>query len=396
MQIVSLAATVLAGCSSSSDTPPAGSGGAISTGGASASGASGSGGKMSTGGTLATGGSTSAGDKTGSGGSDGLGGHSDTGGVHATGGMAVAGGRTGAGGMTALGGAGSGENTGSGGRRYNGGEYGNHGGTGSGGATAAGGSTGSDGGINNSGADLGIDTGSTTFDPCPATGTCKILPLGDSITYGINYGGGYRIKLAIHAATDQKDITYVGYDTGNPPDSTALDKLGTAKADYVNKHEGHSGWTIQQDDDIVTGKSTVTNDSVNYTGKKVVTDSAPNIILLHIGTNDIYGSDPGGAPTRLGKLIDDIVVDAPNALLVVSTIIPCTSSMCPSATVNTYNKAVPTVVQQRASAGKHVLFVDMFAAFPASDLSSDLIHPGEAGYEQMAVTWYTAIKSYLH
>ena len=378
LQIASLVAAVLAGCSSSSDTPPVGSGGAVGTGGASASGGSGSGGKMGTGGSSATGVSTSAGGKTGNGGSDGLGGHSGTGGVHTTGGATVAGGSTGAGGVPALGGAGSG------------------GKTGNGGATAAGGSTGSDGGINNSGADLGIDTGSTTFDPCPATGTCKILPLGDSITYGINYGGGYRIKLAIHAATDQKDITYVGYDTGNPPDSTALDKLGTAKADYVNKHEGHSGWTIQQDDDIVTGKSTVTNDSVNYTGKKVVTDSAPNIILLHIGTNDIYGSDPGGAPTRLGKLIDDIVVDAPNALLVVSTIIPCTSSMCPSATVNTYNKAVPTVVQQRASAGKHVLFVDMFAAFPSSDLSSDLIHPGEAGYEQMAVTWYTAIKSYLH
>jgi lysophospholipase L1-like esterase len=351
---------------------------------------------MGTGGSSATGGSTSAGGKTGNGGSDGLGGHSGTGGVHTTGGATVAGGSTGAGGVTALGGAGSGGKTGNGGATGMSGGTTAGGATGNGGATAAGGSTGSDGGIMDSGTDLGIDTGSTTFDPCPATGACKILPLGDSITYGINYGGGYRIKLAIHAATDQKNITYVGYDTGNPPDSTALDKLGTAKADYVNKHEGHSGWTIQQDDDIVTGKSTTTNDGTNYTGKKVVADSSPNIILLHIGTNDIYGSDPGGAPTRLGKLIDDIVVDAPNALLVVSTIIPCTSSMCPSATVNTYNKAVPTVVQQRASAGKHVLFVDMFAAFPASDLSSDLVHPGEAGYEEMAGTWYTAIKSYLH
>jgi lysophospholipase L1-like esterase len=346
---------------------------------------------MGTGGTSATGGSTSAGGKTGSGGSDGLGGHSGTGGVHATGGMAVAGGNTGAGGVTALGGAGSGGKTGSGGTSYNGGEYGNHGGTGSGGATAAGGSSGSDGGIKDGGADLGIDAGSTTFDPCPATGACKILPLGDSITYGINYGGGYRIKLAIHAATDQKNITYVGYDTGNPPDSTALGKLGTAKADYVNKHEGHSGWTIQQDDDIVTGKSTTTNDGTNYTGKKVVADFMPNIILLHIGTNDMYGGDPGGAPTRLGKLIDDIVAAAPDALLVVSNIIPYPAG---ASTVATYNKAVPGVVQQRATAGKHILFVDQFTGFTSSDM--DQIHPLEGGYEKMAVVWYTAIKSYLH
>ena len=147
------------------------------------------------------------------------------------------------------------------------------------------------------------------------------------------------------------------------------------------------------DDDIVTGKSTTTNDGVNYTGKKVVADFSPNIVLLHIGTNDMYGSDPGGAPTRLGTLIDHIVADAPNALLVVSSIIPLPMD---ASQVTTYNKAVPGVVQQRASAGKHVLYVDMFSALTTSDLGSDQVNPNEGGYEKMAVVWYTGIKSYLH
>ena len=234
--------------------------------------------------------------------------------------------------------------------------------------------------------------GTGTFDPCPASEPCKILPLGDSITWGINYGGGYRIKLFTHTSADNKKITFLGYDTANPPSATVLSALGTASSSWVAKHEGHSGWTIQQDDDLVTGKSTATNDSVNYKGKKVVADFSPNIVLIHLGTNDMYQT-PAGAPDRLGTLIDHVVADAPNALVVVSSIIPFPSG---AAAVDTFNKAVPGVVKTRTDAGKHVIYVDMFAALKTSDLGSDMVHPNEGGYEKMAVVWYNAIKPYLH
>ena len=234
--------------------------------------------------------------------------------------------------------------------------------------------------------------GAGSFAPCPATDPCKILPLGDSITWGINYGGGYRIKLFTHTSADNKKITFVGYDAGNPPTAAALSALGSASSMWVAKHEGHSGWTIQQDDDLVTGKSTANNDGVNYTGKKVVADFTPHIVLIHLGTNDMYQT-PAGAPDRLGTLIDHVVTDAPNALVVVSSIIPFPSG---ASAVTTFNKAVPGVVQARASAGKHVIYVDMFAALTTSDLGSDQIHPNEGGYEKMAVVWYNAIKTYLH
>ncbi|HEX2733195.1 MAG TPA: GDSL-type esterase/lipase family protein [Polyangiaceae bacterium] len=230
------------------------------------------------------------------------------------------------------------------------------------------------------------------FDPCADANPCKILPLGDSITWGINYGGGYRIKLFIHATNDSKKITFVGYDQGNPPDSGVLNVLGDAKADWVPNHEGHSGWTIQQDDDLVTGSSTANNDGVNYSGKKVVADFNPNIVLVHLGTNDMYQT-PAGAPDRLGTLIDHVVTDAPDALVVVSSIIPFPSG---ASAVDTFNQAVPGVVKERTDAGKHVIYVDMFAALTTSDLGSDQVHPNEGGYEKMAVVWYDAIKAYLH
>ena len=130
----------------------------------------------------------------------------------------------------------------------------------------------------------------------------------------------------------------------------------------------------------------------NYTGKKVVADFGPHIVLVHLGTNDMY-QNPNGADTRLGTLIDHIVADAPNALVVVSNIIPFPSG---ASAVSTFNKAVPGVVKQRTDAGKHVIFADQFTGFSTSDLGSDQVHPNEGGYEKMAVVWYNAIKPYLH
>ena len=89
----------------------------------------------------------------------------------------------------------------------------------------------------------------------------------------------------------------------------------------------------------------------------------PNIVLLMIGTNDINGNiNTSSAPTRLGQLIDEIISDAPNALVVVASIIPIRDDGS-NARVPNYNAAIPGQVNTRAAAGKHVVFVDNYAAF---------------------------------
>ena len=51
-------------------------------------------------------------------------------------------------------------------------------------------------------------------------------------------------------------------------------------------------------------------------------------------------------------------------------------------------------LNQRISAGKHVLLTDQYTNFPLSELA-DGIHPSPAGYTRMAGVWYTAIQGYL-
>lgn len=382
---IALCLSVLAACSSTSSNPSQGAGGATGSGGANGSGGRGAGGTTVSAGGSVAGGTKGSGGNGGSGG-DAAGGVSETGGRPGTGGSQATGGTMASGGGGVGGGAAGLGGVGVGGAPGSGGAPGQDGGPGDGGGSDVGRTDAGGGGL-----DAGTG-GASSFDPCPATDACKVLPLGDSITWGVNYGGGYRIKLFTHTVTDGKTMTFVGYDSANPPDATTLSKLGSASSKWVGKHEGHSGWTIQQDDDLVTGKSTANNDGVNYTGKKVVADFGPNIVLVHLGTNDMY-QNPNGADTRLGTLIDHIVADAPNALVVVASIIPFPSQ---ASTVNTFNKAVPGVVKQRADAGKHVVYVDMYSALTPSDLGSDQIHPNEGGYEKMAMVWYNAIKPSLH
>lgn len=248
------------------------------------------------------------------------------------------------------------------------------GGTASGGAgtggTSTGGTSGGGGGAGGTAGAGGGGTGGTSgaLSPCPEEGPCKILPLGDSITFGLGFDGGYRVELFHLAVSDGHDITFTGTQTPNGP--MMVDGLP-----FPRQHAGISGQTIAQIDGRIPSPDL---------------QELPHIVLVHAGTNDMY-QNPSGAGDRLGSLIDKLVTEAPDALIVVSNIIPFPSS---SANVAAFNADVVDVVQERIDAGKHVLFVDQFEGFPDSELG-DGVHPNQAGYARMAGKWYAAIEAFL-
>jgi lysophospholipase L1-like esterase len=350
------------GGSSSAGTAGAGSAGKAGAGGSSA-GSTAGGGAGTQGGTAGT----SAG-KAGSAGSS-----AGTAGVGGGAGAGGAGGTAGAGGA-GTGGAGAGA----------GGTAGAFGGAGAGGASGAGGVSGGASGANGSAGSAGVAGtsgmggasgaagagGGTSFMPCPTNGDpCVILPFGDSITDGFNIPGGYRIELFSQALEDDHDITFVGGNMNGPNDVD-----GTP---FPRRHEGHSGWRISQLHDRIPNPAFQTT---------------PHIVLLMIGTNDCIQNDNlSQAPARLETLLDEIIETAPDALVVVAQLTPLTNN---GGRVTTYNAALPAIVEERATAGKHVMLVDQHTGFPGNGLA-DGIHPNEAGYAYMAGVWYDAIEPLL-
>lgn len=209
------------------------------------------------------------------------------------------------------------------------------------------------------------------FQPCPAADPCKVLPLGDSITEGMRrtgsgyeFNGGYRVPLFELAVADGKNITFVG-SRSNGPDTVA-------GKPFPKAHEGTSG--------IKTAALAMASNKYK---------DGPHIVLLHIGTNDMQGP-VDDAVDALDTFLDQIIEEVPDALLVVAQVIPLSGSQA----VQTFNAAIPAMVEERASAGAHIIMVDQFTNFPEAELG-DGVHPSLEGYERMAGVWYDAIESYL-
>ncbi len=210
----------------------------------------------------------------------------------------------------------------------------------------------------------------TAYNPCPTTGTCFVMPVGDSITDGAGSSdsSSYRKELRVLAEVD----------------GLALDFVGTV-AGPSGHHDGHSGWIIQQIRDNIDAFTAECTDSTD-------THKTPHVVLLMIGTNDTNNDiDLANAPARLGDLMDRIAVDVPDALLVVAQITPNGDQNKDTTKVALFNAAIPELVATRAALGQHVVMVDMHSALdPAVDLP-DGLHPNDAGYVKMADAWYAVL-----
>lgn len=180
----------------------------------------------------------------------------------------------------------------------------------------------------------------------------------DSITYGFQStdGNGYRGELFAKLSGNGNTIDLVGsVRSGSMP---------------ANSNEGHNGATIDQ--------------IASYASASLA--SRPNVVLVHAGTNDMnLPLDPAGAPSRLGNLIDKILVTCPDALVLVSQIVT-SGSAATRANILAYNEAIPGVVAARAAKGSKVMVVDMFTRLLAPDNYADDLHPNDGGYKIMGDT----------
>ena len=205
-----------------------------------------------------------------------------------------------------------------------------------------------------------------------------IMPLGDSITKGgqstdVN---GYRRDLKDLLVSSGYNVNFVG---------TLQDGAFTD-----NQHEGHSGW---RDDQI--------EQDVNY----FLNTNPADIILLHIGTNDISQIPSYTDPADVEGILDKIDTwEAANnrmAIVILAEIINRQGYVCPnSSTTTTFNHNVRTMALNRINDPIHpdrIVIVDMecSAGLNYSTDMADTVHPNDNGYEKMAEKWFDGLLKVL-
>ena len=207
----------------------------------------------------------------------------------------------------------------------------------------------------------------------------RILPLGDSITYGASVAGGYRLPLYVALTNLGYNVDFVG---------SAYDNAEVGLGAEVH-HEGHSGWRISN-----PGAS---NGIYEYLPGWLPTYSDPDIVLVHIGTNDTNDPNFQNAINELDALITYIATQRPYAHIIVTTLMKRGADDTDTKYIairDQFNPFVQSLVDTHALAGQRVHFLDMHAyvdRYPGGGLSSDQLHPDAQGYAQMAAAWLPVV-----
>lgn len=203
----------------------------------------------------------------------------------------------------------------------------------------------------------------------------RIMPLGDSITEGTGSSGGglrgYRRPLWQALEADFL-VDFVG-------------SLSDGDNSFDQDHEGHAGWSATQI------RSAIDN---------FLQISDPEMILLHIGTNDI------SANRTAQDIVDDIDATLEAIYGARSTnrvflcaIIPRKDGNDPQ--TQSLNDEIVKLANIRSANGDRINLVDMHEQFASvsnweTALMADNLHPNDAGYALMAETFFDAIAPYLN
>ncbi len=209
------------------------------------------------------------------------------------------------------------------------------------------------------------------------TNPVRIMPIGDSITSGYrpsvtndNYKIGYRQKLYL-------DLSNLGY----PVNFVGSQQSGAlAIPSFDIDHEGHGAYT-----------AALVSSSV-YTW---LTTHPAEVLLLHIGTNEVDGTGNTSAAYVEAILdeIDQYEADTSSEVTVIlSRII---NEQVPIGAITTFNNNVVSMAQNRIANGDKIIIVDQEHALTYPDNMEDALHPTQAGYEKMADVWFNGLNTFL-
>ncbi|MFC1677389.1 GDSL-type esterase/lipase family protein [Planctomycetota bacterium] len=203
---------------------------------------------------------------------------------------------------------------------------------------------------------------------CAAEAEIKIMPLGDSITEGVigsSDDTGYRRSLYLSLTAAGCNVNFVGGLTAGIP------------VDFDRDHEGHSGWRADQIRDNVYNWLSI---------------NPADIVMLHIGTNDITGGNEDVA--EVNDILNEIDRYSQDITVILAARIILRNDTKNPETI-AFNDAVEAMAAERIIMGDDIIIVDMENALTYPDDLADTLHPNNSGYNKMANVWYDALIDYF-
>lgn len=232
-----------------------------------------------------------------------------------------------------------------------------------------------------------------------ASDTIRIMPLGNSITKDFRS----QDSVTNRSEEEMKSYRYPLYQlldgmSGN------FDFVGSEYSGYKYfddaEHAGFQGFLIS---DLLyllkTGYNLKTDSQI--TVGPYLDAYMPDIILLHIGTNNVTIGNYQNL-TDFNNLLDEIdkyeTRTGKNAMVFMATIINNQYYECGyNSATTTFNNNLKQLAQQRIIGGDRITLVDMECGAEI-DYSLDMFdkyHPNETGYQKMANKWWKHISAYL-
>jgi len=198
----------------------------------------------------------------------------------------------------------------------------------------------------------------------------RVMPLGDSITEAQGGFAAYRYWLWKDLELEGYPVDFVGSQygvwNGDPPYS-----------DYDQDHEGHWGWRADQ---------------ILASIGSWAAASLPDIVLIHLGHNDIWqGQSISSTIDELGQIIDTIRGVNPGASFLLAQVIPSIHSALDS--IPALNVQIAILGALMHSTESPVLVVDQHSGFDPWVDTYDGVHPNEPGEQKMAARWFAPLDS---
>ncbi|MEM7205945.1 MAG: SGNH/GDSL hydrolase family protein [Planctomycetota bacterium] len=199
-----------------------------------------------------------------------------------------------------------------------------------------------------------------------------VMPIGDSITEADDGDATYRYFLWQSLLDDGHCVDFVGSRRGV--------RAGLPRfPNFDQDHEGHWGWRA---------------DEILGSMRGWVGVNPPDVVLIHLGTNDLWqGQSVPSTVAELGAIIDEIRVARSDVVVLLAQIIPVASSA--GFSVVPLNNALPALAATKTLPSSPVILVDQWTGFDPDLHTYDGVHPNLLGEQKMAAEWYAALQAVL-